>query len=257
MSSFTFSVTHTDGAARRGVLTTPHGAVQTPAFMAVGTQGAVKAVTHRDLDDLGAEIILANTYHLYLRPGAGRIGALRRPACVHGVEQADPDRQRRLSGLQPRGAAESARRGSDVPLASRRQRAPADARIGGRHSGAAWIGHRDGARRVPRASGLARSRPRVARADAALGPARTRSLPAASGDTDGLDPNSRTPVRRSSASSKGGRSPICAGAASKRRSRSASRRMRSGASALASRFPRCTTSPSRRRHCFPPIVPAT
>jgi len=74
--SFSFSVTHTDGAARRGVLTTPHGAVQTPAFMAVGTQGAVKAVTHRDLDDLGTEIILANTYHLYLRPGAGRIGAL-------------------------------------------------------------------------------------------------------------------------------------------------------------------------------------
>jgi len=75
MSPFTFSVTHTDGAARRGVLTTPHGNVQTPAFMAVGTQGAVKALTHRDLDDLGAEIILANTYHLYLRPGAGRIGA--------------------------------------------------------------------------------------------------------------------------------------------------------------------------------------
>ena len=58
------------------MLTTPHGAVQTPAFMAVGTQAAVKAVTHRDLDDLGAEIILANTYHLYLRPGAGRIGGL-------------------------------------------------------------------------------------------------------------------------------------------------------------------------------------
>ena len=73
--SFRFEVTHTHGAARRGVLTTPHGVVQTPAFMAVGTQGAVKAVTHRDLDDLGAEIILANTYHLYLRPGAARIGA--------------------------------------------------------------------------------------------------------------------------------------------------------------------------------------
>ena len=57
------------------MLTTPHGVVNTPAFMAVGTQGAVKAVTHRDLDDLGAEIILANTYHLYLRPGAPRIGA--------------------------------------------------------------------------------------------------------------------------------------------------------------------------------------
>jgi queuine tRNA-ribosyltransferase len=75
MSSFGFAVTHTHGAARRGVLTTPHGVVNTPAFMAVGTQGAVKAVTHRDLEDLGSEIILANTYHLYLRPGAGRIGA--------------------------------------------------------------------------------------------------------------------------------------------------------------------------------------
>jgi queuine tRNA-ribosyltransferase len=75
MSAFGFEVTHTHGAARRGVLTTAHGIVNTPAFMAVGTQGAVKAVTHRDLDDLGAEIILANTYHLYLRPGAERIGA--------------------------------------------------------------------------------------------------------------------------------------------------------------------------------------
>ncbi len=74
--SFSFNVTHTHGRARRGVLTTPHGVVHTPAFMAVGTQGAVKAVTHRDLDDLGAEIILANTYHLYLRPGAARIGGL-------------------------------------------------------------------------------------------------------------------------------------------------------------------------------------
>jgi queuine tRNA-ribosyltransferase len=75
MSMFRFEVTHTHRAARRGVLTTPHGVVNTPAFMAVGTQGAVKAVTHRDLEDLGAEIILANTYHLYLRPGAERIGA--------------------------------------------------------------------------------------------------------------------------------------------------------------------------------------
>ena len=55
---------------------TPHGTVHTPAFMAVGTQGAVKAVTHRDLEGLGAEIILANTYHLYLRPGAERVGRL-------------------------------------------------------------------------------------------------------------------------------------------------------------------------------------
>jgi queuine tRNA-ribosyltransferase len=67
--AFDFRVTHTDGAARRGVMTTAHGEVETPAFMPVGTQGAVKGVTHRDLEDLGATIILGNTYHLYLRPG--------------------------------------------------------------------------------------------------------------------------------------------------------------------------------------------
>jgi len=80
-STFSFLVTHTDGRARRGVLTTPHGTVETPAFMPVGTQGAVKAITHRDLEALGAEIILANTYHLYLRPGdelIARLGGLHR-----------------------------------------------------------------------------------------------------------------------------------------------------------------------------------
>src|SRR6476620_1952371 len=69
------------GASRRGLLRTPHGDVQTPAFMPVGTRGAVKSVTHRDLVDLGAEIILGNTYHLYLRPGDGliaRAGGLHR-----------------------------------------------------------------------------------------------------------------------------------------------------------------------------------
>ena len=68
-STFAFKVTHTEGRARRGLITTPHGAVETPAFMPVGTQGAVKAMTHRDLEQTGAEILLANTYHLYLRPG--------------------------------------------------------------------------------------------------------------------------------------------------------------------------------------------
>src|ERR1700759_5433094 len=66
---FAFHVTHTDGLARRGILSTPHGDVETPAFMPVGTQGAVKAVTLRDLESAGAEILLSNTYHLYLRPG--------------------------------------------------------------------------------------------------------------------------------------------------------------------------------------------
>ena len=79
--AFGFRVTHCDGAARRGELRTPHGTVQTPAFMPVGTRGAVKAVTQRDLLDLDAEIILGNTYHLLLRPGAdliGRAGGLHR-----------------------------------------------------------------------------------------------------------------------------------------------------------------------------------
>jgi queuine tRNA-ribosyltransferase len=69
MTSFAFRLTHADGRARRGVMTTAHGEVQTPAFMPVGTQGAVKGVTNRDLEGLGAEILLCNTYHLYLRPG--------------------------------------------------------------------------------------------------------------------------------------------------------------------------------------------
>ncbi len=69
MGAFSFRVIHTDGRARRGEMETAHGTVQTPAFMPVGTQGAVKAITHRDLEDLGAEIILGNTYHLYLKPG--------------------------------------------------------------------------------------------------------------------------------------------------------------------------------------------
>ena len=59
----------TDAAARRGEVTTPHGTFQTPAFMPVGTSGAVKALTAEDLEECGAEIILGNTYHLYLRPG--------------------------------------------------------------------------------------------------------------------------------------------------------------------------------------------
>jgi queuine tRNA-ribosyltransferase len=70
---FNFRVTHTDGGARRGVMATAHGEVDTPAFMPVGTQGAVKGVTHRDLEALGAGILLCNTYHLYLRPGADLI----------------------------------------------------------------------------------------------------------------------------------------------------------------------------------------
>jgi len=64
-----FRVTKTDGRARRGVLRTPRGEIQTPVFMPVGTHATVKAVCPEELTELGAGIILSNTYHLYLRPG--------------------------------------------------------------------------------------------------------------------------------------------------------------------------------------------
>lgn len=68
-TEFAFRITHRDGRARVGELRTAHGTVHTPAFMPVGTHGAVKGLLVRDLLEIGAEILLANTYHLYLRPG--------------------------------------------------------------------------------------------------------------------------------------------------------------------------------------------
>src|SRR5438270_9916476 len=66
----TFTLLARDQQARAGLLTTPHGPVETPVFMPVGTQGTVKGVMPRDLEqELDARIILSNTYHLYLRPG--------------------------------------------------------------------------------------------------------------------------------------------------------------------------------------------
>ena len=71
-----FTLLGRDGAARTGTLSTPHGVVRTPAFMPVGTQGAMKGVHWRDVRDAGADIVLGNTYHLMLRPSAERIAAL-------------------------------------------------------------------------------------------------------------------------------------------------------------------------------------
>ncbi len=64
-----FELQKTDGKARAGILSTDHGAIETPVFMPVGTQGTVKAIEQRELEEIGAQIILGNTYHLYLRPG--------------------------------------------------------------------------------------------------------------------------------------------------------------------------------------------
>jgi hypothetical protein len=62
-----FSLHTTDGNARAGVLSTEHGEIETPVFMPVGTQGSVKAIQQRELIDAGAQVILGNAYHLYLR----------------------------------------------------------------------------------------------------------------------------------------------------------------------------------------------
>ena len=75
MSRMAFELLGSDGAARRGRLTFPRGTVETPTFMPVGTYGSVKAMTPVDLRDIGAQIILGNTFHLYLRPGLGVIEA--------------------------------------------------------------------------------------------------------------------------------------------------------------------------------------
>jgi queuine tRNA-ribosyltransferase len=73
---FSFRIAASDGAARCGVINTPHGAVATPAFMPVGTQATVKGLTPEAVRASGTDIVLANTYHLMLRPGAERIAML-------------------------------------------------------------------------------------------------------------------------------------------------------------------------------------
>ena len=68
-TAFTFDLLATDGAARAGVFHTPHGPIETPIFAPVGTQATVKSLTPAQLHELGASLVLSNTYHLYLRPG--------------------------------------------------------------------------------------------------------------------------------------------------------------------------------------------
>jgi queuine tRNA-ribosyltransferase len=78
---FSFEVLYTDGQARLGRLTTPNAEIETPVFMPVGTQGAVKTLACEDLEKMGAQIFLVNTYHLYLRPGVEVVENLGR---IHG-----------------------------------------------------------------------------------------------------------------------------------------------------------------------------
>lgn len=73
---FNFKLLHKNGLARRGVMQTPHGSIQTPVFMPVGTQGTVKGITPEQLHALNTQIILGNTYHLALRPGDDLVAEL-------------------------------------------------------------------------------------------------------------------------------------------------------------------------------------
>ena len=76
----------TEGQARRGRLVLNRGSVETPVFMPVGTYGSVKGVMPQSLEAMGAEIILGNTFHLWLRPGLDVLRALRRPAPLRGLD---------------------------------------------------------------------------------------------------------------------------------------------------------------------------
>ncbi|MBO22539.1 MAG: tRNA guanosine(34) transglycosylase Tgt, partial [Rhodospirillaceae bacterium] len=76
MSGLSFKVATTDGTARTGFLSTKHGDIRTPTFMPVGTAGTVKAMMPDAVAETGADIILGNTYHLMLRPGAERVAKL-------------------------------------------------------------------------------------------------------------------------------------------------------------------------------------
>ena len=78
--------------ARLGRLTTPHGVVDTPVFMSVGTQGSVKAIDPRELREMGTQIILGNTYHLNIRPGMDINPRRGRAPRVHQLAGADLDR---------------------------------------------------------------------------------------------------------------------------------------------------------------------
>src|SRR5262245_6642930 len=87
-----FRVEHTDGAARAGTAPTAHGSYTTPCFMPVGTRGAIKYLSAADYERLGAQIVLGNTYHLMLRPGAETVaafGGLGRFAAWRGLTLTD------------------------------------------------------------------------------------------------------------------------------------------------------------------------
>jgi len=137
-----FELLGEDGAARRGRLEFARGAVETPAFMPVGTYGTVKAMTPEELEAIGAEIVLGNTFHLYLRPGIAVIAAhgglhrfmhWRRPILTDsgGFQVWSLKDMRKIT--EERALSLAGRRRPGVPVAGGIDAHPARARLGHRH----------------------------------------------------------------------------------------------------------------------------
>ena len=219
-----------------GRLETPHGTVETPMFMPVGTNATVKALDPDDLAEVGAQIILANTYHLYLRPGHERIARLGGLHRFMGWDRPDPDRLGRLPGRQPGRPARRRRGRRDLPLPPRRldpslHAGALDRRPGGARRRTSPSPSTSPCRRTPRRAPRWPRRPRE----------RIAGRSAAWRRTTG-------PTRRSSASSRAGSSRTCG-----RSPRGRSRRCPSTACASAA-WP-ATRRPRSARAALDVVVP--
>ena len=196
-----------DGAARAGVIATPRGAIRTPAFMPVGTAATVKAMYPGEVRALGADIVLGNTYHLMLAPGAERIAAL---GGLHKFMHWPHPILTDSGGFQvmiARQAAQARRARRHLPVAYRRLAARADARALDGDPAPARLRHPDAARRMRAPAVLARGGRAGDAAVAALGGALARRRSATQpgralfgivqgGAVDGPAPRERARTRR-------------------------------------------------------------
>ncbi len=128
---------------RLGQITTARGVIDTPVFMPVGTYATVKTLTPEDLREIGAAIILSNTYHLYLRPGVDDHPGPGGAAPLHALGRPDSHRLRRLPDLQPGALSHHERGGGDLPVASGRLQPFPHPGDGGGPAGGAGGGHHD------------------------------------------------------------------------------------------------------------------
>ena len=98
-SMFSFELLGKADRARAGEWMTPHGSIQTPSFVAVGTQGTVKSLSVEDLREIGNQVIIAKAYHLHLQPGEELIESMGGAPSIYGLARATDHRLRRFSDL--------------------------------------------------------------------------------------------------------------------------------------------------------------